>query len=145
MEPVTNEDYALEPVDDLDPGRVSEIRRIYEDGFAPHLRADFASLTTGREDDESALALMQGSEPRGFVIVGPLGGTGWAGSCGTSPWPGCARPVTRCWCGTSRIRTSPAATRPRCRSETGGSASTSGTGATCCRPGATATRTTTTT
>jgi GNAT superfamily N-acetyltransferase len=77
MEPVTNEGYALEPVDDLDPGRVSEIRRIYEDGFAPHLRADFASLTTGREDDESALALMQGSEPRGFVMVRPLGGTGW--------------------------------------------------------------------
>ena len=77
MEPVTNEDYALEPVDDLDPARVSEIRRIYEDGFAPHLRADFASLTTGREDDESALALMQGGEPRGFVMVRPLGGTGW--------------------------------------------------------------------
>jgi hypothetical protein len=77
MEPVTNEGYALEPVDDLDPGRVSELRRIYEDGFAPHLRADFASLTTGREDDESALALMQGSEPRGFVMVRPLGGTGW--------------------------------------------------------------------
>ena len=77
MEPVTNEGYALEPVDDLDPGRVSEVRRIYEDGFAPHLRADFASLTTGREDDESALALMQGSEPRGFVMVRPLGGTGW--------------------------------------------------------------------
>ena len=77
MEPVTNEGYALEPVDDLDPARVSEIRRIYEDGFAPHLRADFASLTTGREDDESALALMQGSEPRGFVMVRPLGGTGW--------------------------------------------------------------------
>src|ERR1700733_12576377 len=77
MEPVTNEGYALEPVDDLDPGRVSEIRRIYEDGFAPHLRADFASLTTGREDDESALALMQGGEPRGFVMVRPLGGTGW--------------------------------------------------------------------
>ena len=77
MEPVTNEGYALEPVDDLDPARVSELRRIYEDGFAPHLRADFASLTTGREDDESALALMQGSEPRGFVMVRPLGGTGW--------------------------------------------------------------------
>ena len=77
MEPVTNEGYALEPVDDLDPGRVSEIRRIYEDGFAPHLRADFASLTTGREDDESALALMQGGEPRGFAMVRPLGGTGW--------------------------------------------------------------------
>jgi GNAT superfamily N-acetyltransferase len=77
MEPVTNEGYALEPVDDLDPGRVSAIRRIYEDGFAPHLRADFASLSTGREDDESALALMQGGEPRGFVMVRPLGGTGW--------------------------------------------------------------------
>jgi hypothetical protein len=77
MEPVTDGGYALEPVDDLDPGRVSAVRRIYEDGFAPHLRADFASLTSGREDDESALALMQGGEPRGFVMVRPLGGTGW--------------------------------------------------------------------
>jgi GNAT superfamily N-acetyltransferase len=77
MEPVTNEGYTLEPVDDLDPGRVSAVRRIYEDGFAPHLRAEFASLTTEREDDESALALMQGGEPRGFVMLRPLGGTGW--------------------------------------------------------------------
>ncbi len=77
MEPVTDGGYALEPVDDLDPGRVSAVRRIYEDGFAPHLRADFASLTSGREDDESALALMQGGEPRGFVMLRPLGGTGW--------------------------------------------------------------------
>jgi Acetyltransferase (GNAT) family len=77
MEPVTDGGYALEPVDDLDPGRVSEVRRIYEDGFAPHLRADFASLTSGREDDESALALMQGGEPRGFVMLRPLGPHGW--------------------------------------------------------------------
>jgi hypothetical protein len=77
MEPVTDGGYALEPVDDLDPGRVSAVRRIYEDGFAPHLRADFASITSGREDDESALALMQGREPRGFVMLRPLGGTGW--------------------------------------------------------------------
>jgi hypothetical protein len=77
MEPVTDGGYALEPVDDLDPGRVDAVRRIYEDGFAPHLRADFASLTSEREDDESALALMQGGEPRGFVMLRPLGGTGW--------------------------------------------------------------------
>jgi Acetyltransferase (GNAT) family len=77
MEPVTDGGYALEPVDDLDPGRVSEVRRIYEDGFAPHLRAGFASLISEREDEESALALMQGGEPRGFVMVRPLGGTGW--------------------------------------------------------------------
>jgi GNAT superfamily N-acetyltransferase len=77
MEPVTDGGYALEPVDDLDPGRLSEVRRIYDDGFAPHLRAGFASLTSEREDDESALALMQGGEPRGFAMVRPLGGTGW--------------------------------------------------------------------
>jgi hypothetical protein len=77
MEPVTDGGYALEPVDDLDPGRLGAVRRIYEDGFAPHLRADFASLTSEREDDESALALMQGGEPRGFVMLRPLGGTGW--------------------------------------------------------------------
>ncbi|HEY2281712.1 MAG TPA: GNAT family N-acetyltransferase [Streptosporangiaceae bacterium] len=77
MEPVTNEGFTLEPVDDLDPGRASAVRRIYENGFAPHLRAEFASLTTDREHDESALALMQGGEPRGFVMLRPLGGTGW--------------------------------------------------------------------
>jgi GNAT superfamily N-acetyltransferase len=77
MEPVTNGGYALEPVDQLDPGRVDEVRRIYEDGFAPHLRAGFASLTTEREDGESALALTQAGEPRGFVMLRPLGPTGW--------------------------------------------------------------------
>ena len=77
MEPVNDGGYALEPVDDLDPGRAGEVRRIYEDGFAPHLRADFASLTTGREDTESALALVQGGQPRGFVMLRPLGPHGW--------------------------------------------------------------------
>jgi GNAT superfamily N-acetyltransferase len=77
MEPVTNGDYALEPVDDLDPGQVSQVRGIYEDGFAPHLRAGFATLTSGREADESALALMRGGEPRGFVMLRPLGDSGW--------------------------------------------------------------------
>jgi GNAT superfamily N-acetyltransferase len=77
MEPVTNGDYALEPVDDLDPAQVNRVRGIYEDGFAPHLRAGFATLTSGREADESALALMRGGEPHGFVMLRPLGDSGW--------------------------------------------------------------------
>ena len=77
MEPVNDGSYALEPVDDLDPARVQEVRRIYEDGFAPHLRAGFATLTSGREPGEDALALMQGGQPRGFVMLRPLGATGW--------------------------------------------------------------------
>ena len=77
MEPVTNGDYTLEPVDDLDPGQVTRVREIYEDGFAPHLRAGFATLTSGREAEESALALMRGAEPHGFVMLRPLGDSGW--------------------------------------------------------------------
>jgi GNAT superfamily N-acetyltransferase len=69
--------YVLEPVESLGAEGTGQVRRIYEDGFAPHLRAGFASLTTGREDGESALALTQGGEPRGFVMLRPLGDTGW--------------------------------------------------------------------
>jgi hypothetical protein len=69
--------YALEPVESLGAEGVGQVRHIYEDGFAAHLRAGFISLTTGREDDESALALVHSGEPRGFVMLRPLGGTGW--------------------------------------------------------------------
>ena len=61
MEPVNDGGYALEPVDDLDPGRAGEVRRIYEDGFAPHLRADFASLTTGPSGTSSRRYLISES------------------------------------------------------------------------------------
>ena len=68
---------ALEPVEDLDPAAVDAVRRIYEEGFPDHLRAGFGSLTDHREDGESALALMSGRQPCGFVMLRRLGGTGW--------------------------------------------------------------------
>ncbi|MBV9793411.1 MAG: GNAT family N-acetyltransferase [Actinobacteria bacterium] len=70
-------DYALEPVEALDPARTGEVRRIYEDGFAPHLRSGFATLTTEREEGEIALALLQDGQPCGFAMLRPLGHTGW--------------------------------------------------------------------
>jgi GNAT superfamily N-acetyltransferase len=69
--------YALEPVDRLDAADTAGVRRIFEDGFAPHLRSEFATLTTGREPDEIPLALVQGGQPRGFIMLRPLGATGW--------------------------------------------------------------------
>jgi ribosomal protein S18 acetylase RimI-like enzyme len=70
-------DYALEPVEALDTAAVDAVRRIYEDGFPARLRADFASLTDRREPDETALALVRGRQPCGFVMLRRLGATGW--------------------------------------------------------------------
>lgn len=69
--------YTLEPVDDLDPGATEAVRRIYEDGFPIHLRSEFNSLTSERQDGEVALALLEDGQPRGFAMLRPLGGTGW--------------------------------------------------------------------
>jgi 2-(1,2-epoxy-1,2-dihydrophenyl)acetyl-CoA isomerase len=69
--------YELEPVEALGPAGADEVRRIYEGGFAPHLRSGFASLTTEREPGEIALALVHGGQPRGFAMLRPLGDTGW--------------------------------------------------------------------
>ena len=69
--------YALEPVGALDPAAVDAVRRIYEEGFPDHLRADFTSLTDQREDGESALALVCGRQPCGFAMLRRLGVTGW--------------------------------------------------------------------
>ena len=69
--------YTLDPVEALTAAEARDLRRIYEGGFAPHLRADFAELTTGREDGEIALALRHDGRPRGFALLRPLGGTGW--------------------------------------------------------------------
>jgi GNAT superfamily N-acetyltransferase len=69
--------YALELADALDAAAIREVRRIYEDGFPPWLRADFGSLTDHREPGDVPLALMDGDQPRGFAIGRPLGGTGW--------------------------------------------------------------------
>lgn len=69
--------YTLETVDDLDPGVTETVRRIYEDGFPVHLRSEFNSLTTGRQDGELSLALLEDGLPRGFAMLRPLDGTGW--------------------------------------------------------------------
>jgi len=69
--------YTLEPVDDLDPGATETVRRIYEDGFPVHLRSEFNSLITERQVGEVALAMVEDGQPRGFVMLRPLGGTGW--------------------------------------------------------------------
>lgn len=69
--------YALEPVESLGAEEAGQVRRIYEDGFAPHLRADFTTLTTEREPDEIALALVRDRQPYGFAMLRPLGDTGW--------------------------------------------------------------------
>jgi GNAT superfamily N-acetyltransferase len=53
------------------------VREIYEAGFPPHQRADFASLLDGRQPGEQALALTGPAGPCGFVMLRPLGPTGW--------------------------------------------------------------------
>lgn len=68
---------ALEPVEALDTVAADAVRRIYEEGFPDHLRADFTSLTDHREDGEAALALVRGRQPCGFAMLRRLGATGW--------------------------------------------------------------------
>jgi GNAT superfamily N-acetyltransferase len=67
----------LEPVDDLSTDGLSQVRRIYEAGFAVHLRADFSELVTGRQPGELPLALTDNGQPLGFAMLRPLAGTGW--------------------------------------------------------------------
>jgi GNAT superfamily N-acetyltransferase len=74
---VTATTYVLEPVEALDAGAAGEIRRIYEDGFPAHLRADFTTLADRPEPGEAALALVRGRQPCGFVMLRWLGETGW--------------------------------------------------------------------
>jgi GNAT superfamily N-acetyltransferase len=69
-------EYALVPLDTLAPAAVGRVRRIYEDGFAAHLRSDFSALSTEREDGELALVLVGKRQPSGFAMLRPLGGTG---------------------------------------------------------------------
>jgi GNAT superfamily N-acetyltransferase len=74
---MTADAYSLEPVETLSPAAMTGLRRIYEEGFPPHERADFAAITTARRDDELALALVSGGQPAGFAMLRPLGSTGW--------------------------------------------------------------------
>jgi len=69
--------YSLKPVETLGSAVIDDIRRIYETGFAPHLRAGFSDITSQREPGELAFALLQDGQPRGFAMLRPLGTTGW--------------------------------------------------------------------
>jgi len=69
--------YHLVPVESLDSAGIGHVRRIYEDGFPPHLSSGFESITSGRQPGELALALTGDGEPRGFAMLRPLGTTGW--------------------------------------------------------------------
>jgi GNAT superfamily N-acetyltransferase len=69
--------FSLESVETLGAAAMTALRRIYEEGFPPHQRADFISVTAGREDGELALALVGDRQPPGFAMLRPLDGTGW--------------------------------------------------------------------
>jgi GNAT superfamily N-acetyltransferase len=68
---------SLEPVEILSAAAMTALRRIYEEGFPPYQRAEFAAVTTQRQEGELALALMGGGQPCGFAMLRPLDGTGW--------------------------------------------------------------------
>jgi hypothetical protein len=72
--------YTLEPVETLGSAEIDDIRRVYESGFAPHLRAGFSSITSQRQPGELAFALLQDGQPRGFAMLRPLGATDWSSS-----------------------------------------------------------------
>ena len=74
---MTEGTYRLEPAETLDPAAMTVLGRIYEEGFPPHQRADFAAVTAQRRDDELALALVRDGQPSGFAMLRPLGSTGW--------------------------------------------------------------------
>jgi GNAT superfamily N-acetyltransferase len=70
-------EYSLEPLETLPLPAVGDVRRIYEEGFPPRQRADFAEVSERRRADESALALIRGGQPYGFAMLRSLGDTGW--------------------------------------------------------------------
>jgi GNAT superfamily N-acetyltransferase len=69
--------YRMTPVETLSPASIDDVRRIYETGFAPHLRVDFPVLVGERAPGELALALTADERPCGFAMLRPLGETGW--------------------------------------------------------------------
>jgi GNAT superfamily N-acetyltransferase len=70
-------EYSLEPLETLPLPAVGDVRRIYEEGFPPHQRADFAEVSERHRGDESALALVRDGQPCGFAMLRSLGDTGW--------------------------------------------------------------------
>ena len=71
-------EYSLEPLETLPLPAVGDVRRIYEEGFPPHQRADFAEVSERHRGDESALALVRDGQPGGFAMLRSLGDTGWS-------------------------------------------------------------------
>ena len=69
--------WSLEPLEALDTAAVADVRRIYEEGFAPRLRVAFSALINQRQDGELTLALTCSGRPSGFAMTRPLGDTGW--------------------------------------------------------------------
>jgi GNAT superfamily N-acetyltransferase len=74
---MTSGTYSLEPADTLSTQAMTALSRIYEEGFPPFQRDDFAAVTTQRRDGELALALLRDGQPCGFAMLRTLGGTGW--------------------------------------------------------------------
>jgi GNAT superfamily N-acetyltransferase len=74
---MTSGTYSLAPADSLNTAAMTVLRRIYEEGFPPYQRDDFAAVTEHRRDGELALALLRDGEPCGFAMLRPLGATGW--------------------------------------------------------------------
>jgi len=70
-------EYSLEPLETLPPLAVGDVRRIYEEGFPPYQRADFAEVSERRRSDEFALALVREDQACGFAMLRSLGDTGW--------------------------------------------------------------------
>jgi ribosomal protein S18 acetylase RimI-like enzyme len=78
---MTDAEYALEALDALPPRAVADVRRIYEEGFPPHQRAEFNELTSERQDGEFSVVLTghgqsASGQPCGFAMLRPLGRTG---------------------------------------------------------------------
>ena len=71
------DEYSLEPLEALPLPAVGDVRRIYEEGFPLHQRADFAEVSERHRGDESALALVRDGQPCGFAMLRSLGDTGW--------------------------------------------------------------------
>jgi hypothetical protein len=90
--------YFLEPVETLTPAAMTRLRQIYEEGFPPFERAEFASITTARREDELALALVSDGQPAGSArsaaragstcviswSMAPGAARAWVASCGSS-------------------------------------------------------------
>jgi GNAT superfamily N-acetyltransferase len=75
-------EYSLEPLEALSPSAAAAVRRIYEEGFPPHQRADFAELSDRRQGGEFALVLVRtgqsgSGQPCGLAMLRSLGDTGW--------------------------------------------------------------------